>query len=157
MDVPQDPSTAGRTSGDRRSGGIRWSRWGLGLGIALLAVVLVRCALPGDTLDDGEGITGIYVVNGVDPSGVEYSGTVTIGRSSEGGYDIEWIVTGSIQTGTGTLVGDRFDVVWRTITSPRGDSAGTATYTVGADGVLRGTRTVDGVADSGTEEIFPET
>ena len=36
------------------------------------------CGLPGDALDDGEGILGTYVVNGTDPTGVEYSGTVMI-------------------------------------------------------------------------------
>ena len=36
-------------------------------------------------------------------------------------------------------------------------SSGTAEYTVGDDGVLRGTRLIDGGDAVGTEEIFPET
>ena len=124
--------------------------------IALSAGGIAMCGLPGDTLRDGPGIAGTYVVNGFDPSEVEYSGTVTIVERSDGDYDIEWIVTGTIQRGTGTLVNDRFTVDWVTVTSPRGESSGTADYIVGDDGVLRGTRTVDGVDEPGTEEIFPD-
>lgn len=123
--------------------------------VALSAGGLAMCGLPGDSLDDGEGIVGTYVVNGVDPTGTEYSGTVTI-RESGGAYVVQWIVTGSIQEGTARLVGDRLTVDWRTVTDARGPSSGTADYVVGADGVLRGERLVDGVDDPGTEEIFPE-
>jgi hypothetical protein len=125
--------------------------------IALSAGGLAMCGLPGDSLDDGAGIVGIYVVNGVDPIGVEYSGTVTIAETDVvDQYAIQWIVTGTIQLGSGRLRGDRFIVEWDTVTSARGESSGTADYTVGADGVLRGTRLVDGVDEPGTEEIFPE-
>ena len=124
--------------------------------VALAGGGLAMCGLPGDGLDSGEGIVGTYVVNGVDPVGTEYSGTVTI-REAGTGYSVQWLVTGSIQAGTGTLVGDRFVVDWETITDPRGPSSGTAEYVVGDDGVLRGERTVDGVDGVGTEEIFPET
>ena len=124
--------------------------------VALAGGGLAMCGLPGDSLDDGDGIVGTYVVNGVDPAGIEYSGTVTI-REAGTGYAVQWLVTGSIQAGTGTLVGDRFVVDWQTVTDPRGASTGTAEYVVGDDGVLRGNRTVDGVDDAGTEEIFPET
>ena len=124
---------------------------------ALSAGGLAMCGLPGDSLDDGEGITGTYVVNGVDPLGIEYSGTVTINATDVvDEYAIQWIVTGTIQQGLGRLSGSTLTVDWETITSARGLSSGTAGYTVGADGVLRGTRTIDGVDESGTEEIFPE-
>lgn len=125
--------------------------------IALSAGGLAMCGLPGDSLDDGTGILGTYVVNGVDPNGSEYSGTVTIRDAADGGYTVQWIVTGSIQEGSGRLVGDRLSVDWRTVSSDRGESTGTATYQVGGDGVLRGERLVDGVAEPGTEEIFPGT
>lgn len=123
--------------------------------VALAGGGLAMCGLPGDTLDSGDGIVGTYVVNGVDPSGVEYSGTVTI-RSAGDEYLVQWLVTGSIQEGTGRLVGDRLIVEWQTVTDARGFSSGTAEYVVGEDGVLRGERLVDGVDDVGTEEIFPE-
>jgi hypothetical protein len=124
--------------------------------VALSAGGLAMCGLPGDSLDDGEGIVGTYVVNGTDPLGVEYSGTVTITPLDGGDYGVQWIVTGTIQAGVGRLSGDRLRVDWSTVSSARGDSRGTAEYVVGPDGVLRGTRTVEGVDEPGTEEIFPE-
>ncbi len=125
--------------------------------VALSGGGLAMCGLPGDSLDDADGIVGTYVVNGTDPAGVEYSGTVTISPASGVDiYDVQWLVTGSIQRGTGRLSGNRLTVEWETVTSPRGDSTGTATYTVDADGILRGERTVDGADGIGTEEIFPE-
>lgn len=123
---------------------------------SLTAGGVAMCGLPGDSLEDAEGIVGTYVVNGTDPTGVEYSGTVTIRDADGGGYTVQWIVTGAIQEGTGALAGDRFTVDWRTVSGGRGDSGGTAEYTVGDDGILRGTRTVDGAEGTGTEEIFPE-
>lgn len=123
--------------------------------VALTGGGVALCGLPGDTLDDGEGIVGTYVVNGVDPAGAEYSGTVTI-RSAGDEYLVQWLVTGSIQEGTGRLVGDRLIVEWETVTDARGPSSGTAEYVVGEDGVLHGERFVEGVDEAGTEEIFPE-
>jgi len=126
--------------------------------VALSAGGLAMCGLPGDSLEDGAGIVGIYVVNGVDPNDVEYSGTITISPADgPDEYLMQWIVTGTIQAGVGVLVGDRLSVEWETVTSARGTSSGTAEYVVGDDGVLRGTRRVDGVDEAGTEEIFPET
>jgi hypothetical protein len=128
---------------------------------SLTAGGLAMCGLPGDTLedpDDRDGLAGTYVVNGTDPAGTEYSGTVTIAEGDEPGrFTVQWIVTGSIQEGVGVLEGDRFVVDWSTTSSGRGESRGTADYTLGDDGVLRGTRTVDGSDETGTEEIFPET
>ncbi|MFW2334434.1 hypothetical protein [Ilumatobacter sp.] len=126
--------------------------------VALSAGGLAMCGLPGDSLEDGAGIAGTYVVNGVDPNDVEYSGTVTITPAATvDEYDVQWIVTGTIQSGVGVLTGDRLTVEWETVTSARGISSGTAEYVVGDDGVLRGTRSVDGVDEPGTEEIFPDT
>lgn len=125
---------------------------------SLTAGGVAMCGLPGDTLEDGEGIIGTYVVNGVDPTGTEYSGTVTIADGDAAGeFAVQWIITGAIQEGTGVLDGDRFIVDWRTVSGGRGESTGTAEYTVAADGSLAGTRVVDGDDTPGTEEIFPET
>lgn len=127
--------------------------------IVLLTVVLIRCSFPGETIERGDGIVGTYVVNGVDANGVEYSGTVRIDRLDRDGgrHRVQWIVTGAIQEGEGVLTGDRFEVVWRTVSSGGPGSSGTATYELGSDGVLRGTRTIDGTDGVGTEEIFPDT
>lgn len=123
----------------------------------LLALVLASCAIPGATLDDRPGVAGTYVVNGVDPVGIEYSGTVVIEATEDPGrYTIVWVITGAILEGEGVVDGDTFTVEWRTIRGPRGDSSGTAVYLIEADGRLSGTRTIDGVDGTGTEEIFPE-
>lgn len=128
--------------------------------VALSGGGLAMCGLPGDSLDegdDGEGIAGTYIVNGVDPSESEYSGTVTITPDGNR-YAVQWLVTGAIQVGTGTLSGDRFVVEWRA-TQPGRDgefATGTAEYVVADDGSLRGERFIDGVAERGTEEIFPD-
>lgn len=124
---------------------------------SLSAGGVAMCGLPGDATEDDEGILGVYVVDGIDPSGVEYGGTVTIADGDAAGrYAVQWIITGAIQEGEGVLSGDRLRVDWSTVSGGRGDSAGTAEYTIGADGVLRGTRTVGGSDASGTEELFPE-
>ena len=124
---------------------------------ALSAGGIAMCGLPGDTIEDGPGIVGTYIVNGFDPLEIEYSGTVTIVQRTGNEYGIEWIVTGTVQRGIGRLNGTEFVVEWDTVASARGESSGTAVYVVGNDGVLRGTRTVDGVDEIGTEEIYPET
>ena len=114
------------------------------------------CFVPRDA-DVGPGLAGTYVVNGTDPVGVEYSGTVTIGATDQPNvYGIEWLVTGGIQQGTGRLTGDVFEGTWTGVGAERGSStSGTFRYTVGSDHVLRGVRTVDGVAGEAAEEILP--
>ena len=89
-------------------------------GLAVLLLTLSgasACAFPGDSIRDEEGIIGTYTVNGVDPVGIEYSGTVTIVETDVADeYAVEWIVTGTIQQGTGRLDGDRFEVEWVSVT-----------------------------------------
>jgi hypothetical protein len=127
------------------------------LSLLVLGLVLAACAIPGATLDNRPGVAGTYVVNGVDPVGIEYSGTVVIEATEDPGrYTVVWVITGAILEGDGVVDGDTFTVEWRTIRGPRGDSSGTAVYVIETDGRLTGTRTIDGVDGSGTEEIFPE-
>ena len=126
-------------------------------GFLALLLMLYFCALPGDLPADSNnssGLAGTYSVNGVDPLGVEYSGTVVIVQANTG-FDIEWIVTGGIHRGTGTRVGDRFDVQWQAVASSGGIGEGSAQYDILDDGRLVGVRTVDGFDTAGTEEIFP--
>ncbi|MDH4118884.1 MAG: hypothetical protein OEX04_18495 [Acidimicrobiia bacterium] len=122
---------------------------------AVALIMLTACAVPGSQVSDGPGLSGVYVVNGVDPLGFEYSGTVTI-TDDEGDIDIQWLITGAILEGSGKVLGDTLEVDWSAVEAPRGDSTGTATYEITDDGRLVGTRTVDGVDGVGTEEIFPE-
>ena len=123
----------------------------------ITAVLVAGCSIGGSQVVDGEGIVGTYTVNGVDPVGIEYSGTVVIDETdTPSTYTVQWIVTGAISEGVGTLTGDRFEVTWTSVASPRGESSGTAGYTVDDDGNLTGTRTIDGVDGVGTEEIFQQ-
>ena len=130
------------------------------MAIVAFALMLYTCALPGDLPaddDQGVGLAGTYSVNGVDPLGVEYSGTVIITTTDVvDRYEIEWIVTGGIHGGIGELDGSIFEVEWAEIVSSGGSGRGTASYRVGPDGVLRGTRSVSGFPDPGTEDIFPD-
>ena len=131
---------------------------GLGLIILVALGLLYLTALPGDLPadSDGGGFAGTYLVNGVDPTGLEYSGTVVISATEEvDRFDVEWIVTGGIQRGDGRLVGDTFEVRWETVASGAGAGGGSASYTVEPDGRLVGTKSVAGSDDVGTEEIFP--
>ena len=101
-------------------------------------------------------ISGKYVVNGVDPLGIEYSGHLTITAGDKNGeYELQWIVVGSIQTGTGILEGNTLKVHWQSVESATGDSKGTATYTITEDGELYGTRTVEGHTGEGSETAYP--
>ncbi|MGI9612578.1 MAG: hypothetical protein ACR2QO_06705 [Acidimicrobiales bacterium] len=131
------------------------------VGVVAFLVMLYSCALPGDLAvgrDSGsDGLAGTYAVNGVDPSGVEYSGTVIIrdGEVSDT-VTIEWIVTGAVHEGSGVVRGDQLDVEWQTVSSGSGGGEGTAVYRIEGDGSLVGTRLIDGVAEPATEEIFPE-
>ncbi len=126
--------------------------------VAAFGAMLYTCALPGvfPADDDSSGFAGTYTVNGVDPLGVEYSGTVTIVPTDDTTrYVIEWIVTGVIQEGFGRLSDDTFTVDWSTVASGGGVGTGTARYTVETDGRLVGSKSVDGFDLEGTEEMFP--
>lgn len=125
--------------------------------MALTLLLATGACLPGAQLEQGPGVIGTYVVNGVDPNGTEYTGRVSIEEAhGDGEVTVEWIITGAILHGEGRVQGDTLAVTWETVTSPRGPSSGTAEYEILDDGRLVGTRTVDGVTGTGTETIFPE-
>lgn len=119
--------------------------------------VLAAACLPTARLEQGPGIVGTYVANGVDPVGTEYTGRVSIAAGSDPGvYVIEWVVTGAIIQGVGTFDGTTLTAEWETVNGPRGTSTGTAEYEVMDDGTLVGTRMVDGFDRAGTETIYPD-
>ncbi len=139
---------------------MKWVAWAVGV-VAFLFMVYA-CALPGDLAvgrDDDTDLPGIYTVNGVDPVGNEYSGTVVI-RSADGDgsdrFDVEWIVTGAIQRGVGTRAGDLLTVTWTEVNNATGDGTGPIVYEIMADGELVGTWMADGFDEPGTERVFPE-
>lgn len=129
-------------------------------GFAALLLMVYTCALPGDFAvgrDGDDTLAGVYTVNGIDPTGTEYSGTATVVSGDEADrYLIEWIVTGTIQRGTGIRTGDEIVVDWEAVATAGEEGSGRSVYTVEADGRLVGTRTVDGFDEPGTEELFPE-
>ena len=101
-------------------------------------------------------LVGTYVVNGFDPLGTEYGGHLTITEGSGlNRYQLQWIVTGSVQEGTASLDGNRLIADWETVDGFNRDARGTAEYTVTEAGELYGTRTVVGAEEAGTEEAFP--
>ncbi len=107
-----------------------------------------------DDVGGGSGLAGTYVVNGVDLTGTEYSGTVVIVDVGPA-VELEYIV-GPIQTGVGTRTGSVLEVEWAGADATGDEVTGTATYTIFDDGHLEGERRVDGVEGVGTEELFLE-
>lgn len=130
------------------------------LSAVVLAVVLAACSSGDDEVElapparpsEVGDLSGRYLVNGVDPLGSEYGGTLTI-SGDPSGYRLSWIVTGSIQEGDGEVVGNRLEVRWRTVDGPL--SRGEASYVITSAGELDGVRTVDGYVGSGSEQAFP--
>ena len=109
-------------------------------------------AAPGNVPD----LADTYVVNGFDPLGTEYGGHLTITEGTGlNRYRLQWIITGSIQEGTGSLDGNQLTVEWTTVQGVNREARGTAQYTVTEAGELYGTRTVEGSDEIGTEEAFP--
>jgi hypothetical protein len=130
-------------------------------GVALIAflVMLYSCALPGDLpvgQSNTDGLAGTYTINGIDPTGFDYSGTVVISSTDQPDvFEMDWIVTGSLVHGVATQTGSELDVVWET-TSAVAAGSGTANYVIQPDGRLVGTRNIVGFDSPGSEEIFPE-
>ncbi len=100
-------------------------------------------------------LAGTYAVNGVDPAGENYGGTLTI-EPGDGpnAYKLHWIVTGAIQEGEGRIEGNQLVGRWWTlegITAAKGELK----YTITTLGELDGERTVEGFEQTGWEKAFP--
>lgn len=130
--------------------------------IAALAAVAVAiglaaaaCAVPGSQVRNGTELAGTYTLNGTDPEGNEYAGTMVITATDDPAtYAFQWLITEGLLQGTGTVSGDRVTVEWSSDVAGSAQVRGTATYTVDGDGNLTGTRTVEGVDGVAREEIF---
>lgn len=132
-----------------------WIAGAVAIGLLFLYLTALPGELPADR-DRTDGIAGTYTVNGVDHTGAEYSGTVVIVETDPGrSYDVEWIITGAIQRGTGTLLAEAFTVDW-TSTSSAVEASGQTIFILRADGSLEGAVTVDGVDGRGVETLVPE-
>ena len=123
--------------------------------IAALAMVVAGCAFPEQGSDTPDQIGGTYYVNGTDARGVEYGGQLIITRpDNRSDYELQWIITGSIQTGAGTFGRGILDATWQTVEG-FAPVSGTARYELQDDGSLIGERFEEGMDEPGYEEAFP--
>jgi hypothetical protein len=138
-----------------------------GTRLALLSIALLLAACSARSTTKGQitgadaqqgavpAIAGSYSVNGLDPIGTEYGGNLTIKLgASPTEYLLQWIVTGSIQEGSGRLDGNKLRVEWRTVAGIK-PSSGVTTYTITTKRELYGDRAVTGFLRTGTEKAFP--
>ena len=140
------------------------SRWLSAAFTLCLVLVLAACSatkgrITGLDADPAAvpDLAGEYAVNGIDRSGNEYGGRLSIQPGDAAGhYRLQWIITESIQEGAGAVEGNKLEVAWQ---SAPGQSTqalhGVAAYTITDKGELYGTRTVDGSARSWEEKAFP--
>ena len=135
-----------------------WLKWIVGF--AALVVMVYACALPGQLSvgqDSDDGLPGIYTVNGIDPTGAEYSGTLTIVATDDPRFfDVQWLVTGARQEGTGTLRGRVLTVSWTEVDNATGEGFASSEYVIADDGTMVGTWRAEGFDRPGTEEVFPD-
>ncbi len=133
----------------------------LALLAATLLVLTAACAFPQQGTDSTEHLEGTYYVNGTDSRDIEYGGRLEITPGNQPDrYAMQWIVTGSVQVGTGVRDGNLLEAEWSTVeglvTQEGVDrSFGTVTYTITSDGTLNGIRRTAGLTETGTEEAFP--
>ena len=106
--------------------------------------------------DNVPNVVGSYALNGNDPTGEQYGGTLTIfAGEAPNEYKLQWLVSGGIHEGTGTLNGNQMTFTWYSVSGTDQDVSGTGTYTVTVNGELYGTRFIDGVEKPGTESAYP--
>ena len=121
---------------------------------SVVALALFTAPNPTAPDDDGDPWTGRWLINGQSAQDTEYSGSLTIRRTSNG-YELQWLVTSDIALGEGRLVGNRLEATWRSTSTISNEATGTATFTLDADGSVSGSRTIDGVDGVGTEDGDP--
>jgi hypothetical protein len=101
-------------------------------------------------------LSGNYAVNGVNAVGSAYGGTLSIWAGDLANtYRMPWIITGSIQEGSGYLDGNVLRAEWKTLNNITGFAQGTITYTVTVNGELYGFRSIEGVPGLGQETVYP--
>lgn len=132
--------------------------------LTILILALASCAnkeRPTITGEDASpdaipDLVGSYSLNGFDPTGDEYGGVLIIKDGTKPGeYAMQWLITGSIQEGTGVLAGNQLQAEWHSIEGMETETHGVVTYTITTKGELYGTRTAAGYEGEGTENAFP--
>ena len=135
----------------------------IGILILILAVSLSACArkppaeLGADApVDNVPNIIGAYALNATDPTGEQYGGTLFVTEGSQTNeYTLQWLVSGGIQEGVGTLEGNQLTFTWHSTSGTDQDVSGHGTYTVTINGELYGERFIDGVDTPGIEAAYP--
>ena len=134
------------------SGNALWAGAAIVAAIVFLALFTAPNQTPPD--DDDDPWTGRWLINGQSAQDTEYSGSLTIRRAATG-YELQWLVTGDISLGEGTVNGRRLQATWHSTSTITAEATGTASYIIDADGKLQGTRSIDGVDGFGTEAGEP--
>ena len=107
-------------------------------------------------VDNVPDIVATYALNALDPAGEQYGGTlVSVEGDKPNEYKLQWLVSGGIHEGTGTLEGNQLTVIWHSYLETDDPISGTANYTVTVNGELYGTRSIDGLETPGTETAYP--
>jgi hypothetical protein len=120
----------------------------------IVALATAACAFPEEGFDGD--LEGDYYINGIDQKGNEYGGSLTITATSDPDvYEMQWIITGSIQSGVGILSDEELVAEWGALEGFDSSSQGRAVYRITPGGELIGERTVTGEDGVGTEEAFP--
>jgi len=130
----------------------------------LLALTLTACfprrtpaPLGADApMDNVPVIIGEYGLNAEDATGERYGGSLFVTAGSQPNeYNLQWLVSGDIQEGVGTLEGNLLTFTWQSIEGTDQSLSGYGSYTVTVNGELYGERYVDGVEIPGTEAAYP--
>jgi hypothetical protein len=106
--------------------------------------------------DNVPNIIGEYGLNAEDATKERYGGSLFITAGSKPNeYNLQWLVSGDIQEGVGTLEGNQLTFTWKSVEGTDQYLTGYGTYTVTVNGELYGVRYVDGVDAPGTESAYP--
>ena len=107
-------------------------------------------------VDNVPDIIGSFALNATDPTGEQYGGTLTIfAGDAANEYKMQWLVSGDIQEGVGTLAGNQLTFTWKSISETDQYLTGHGVYTVTVNGELYGERYIDGVDGPGIESAYP--
>jgi len=118
-----------------------------------LSLLVGSCVFPEEGFDGT--LEGTYFLNGVDRDETEYSGTLILTSTEDPNvYEMQWIITGSIQTGTGTVEGADLLIEWAAVEGFDTASHGSGIYSIADNGDMSGERTVAGQPGTATEDAF---
>ena len=96
-----------------------------------LLAALVALAAPATLHAQAGNVSGLYQVQGRNPDGSSYSGSVTVQETAQGAVTFSWVVGQRSYAGSGQRSGSVVTVNW--------GSSAPAVYVVMSDGSLHGT------------------